>query len=242
MMMLVTTMIMMMIMMILMMTMMTTQQRKRFQRLLCLFQQVDWFSYIIFIVVIIIIIVVIVSITIIVFAIIIIIIVIAEQPAVQEVCRVCSSQSCSCWKAESSIKGKTTIIIIVLVIISPHHDENQGTVFIPTNEAFKLLPGDKMDKAISADLDRWLFGQYHCDPRNKNPVWWFIYFVDPRIPPHNWHQDSWSPLPGPKRAVWRHQDTSSSGWCWGQFEMLCGQRISSSIFVQCINNQQCSDV
>ena len=30
----------------------------------------------------------------------------------------------------------------------------QGTVFIPTNEAFKLLPGDKMDQAISADLER----------------------------------------------------------------------------------------
>ena len=31
---------------------------------------------------------------------------------------------------------------------------HQGTVFIPTNEAFKLLPGDKMDQAISADLER----------------------------------------------------------------------------------------
>ena len=31
---------------------------------------------------------------------------------------------------------------------------HQGTVFIPTNEAFKLLPGDKMDQAISVDLER----------------------------------------------------------------------------------------
>ena len=119
---------------------------------------------------------------------------------------------------------------MMMVIISPHHHDNhQGTVFIPTNEAFKLLPGDKMDKAISADLDRWLL--------------YFVYsFVVPHPHPHHCHQDSWSPLPGPKRAVWWHQDTSSTGWRWGQFGMSCDQKISSCIFLQCFHNQQCSDV
>jgi len=39
---------------------------------------------------------------------------------------------------------------------------SRGTVFIPTNEAFKLLPGDKMDRAISADLDR-ILGLHFLD-------------------------------------------------------------------------------
>jgi len=39
---------------------------------------------------------------------------------------------------------------------------SRGTVFIPTNEAFKLLPGDKMDKAISADLER-ILGLHFLD-------------------------------------------------------------------------------
>jgi len=39
---------------------------------------------------------------------------------------------------------------------------SRGTVFIPTNEAFKLLSGDKMEKAISADLDR-ILGLHFLD-------------------------------------------------------------------------------
>jgi len=39
---------------------------------------------------------------------------------------------------------------------------SRGTVFIPTNEAFKLLPGDKMDQAISADLER-ILGLHFLD-------------------------------------------------------------------------------
>ena len=125
---------------------------------------------------------------------------IAEQPEVQEVCRVCSSQSCSRSKTGSGIKGgklsslSSSIHNFILLSITSFLSKGssrinytvwfrqsvssflpslfsspfklyvwyQGTVFIPTNEAFKLLPGDKMDKAISADLERWDCGTSCC--------------------------------------------------------------------------------
>ena len=125
---------------------------------------------------------------------------IAEQPEVQEVCRVCSSQSCSRSKTGSGIKGgklsslSPSIHNFILLSITSFLSKGssrinhtvwfrqsvssflpslfsspfklyawyQGTVFIPTNEAFKLLPGDKMDKAISADLERWDCGTLCC--------------------------------------------------------------------------------
>ena len=121
---------------------------------------------------------------------------IAEQPEVQEVCRVCSSQSCSRSKTGSGIKGGklSSIHNFILLSITSFLSKGssrinytvwfrqsvssflpslfsspfklyvwyQGTVFIPTNEAFKLLPGDKMDKAISEDLERWDCGTSCC--------------------------------------------------------------------------------
>ena len=199
---------------------------------------------------------------------------IAEQPEVQEVCRVCSSQSCSRSKTGSGIKGgklsslSPSIHNFILLSITSFLSKGssrinytvwfrqsvssflpslfsspfklyvwyQGTVFIPTNEAFKLLPGDKMDKAISADLERWDCGTlcckqiyHHCGLKIfitvtdglllwsllGNPDTHHSQTPQTHCQALNPHQDPRPPLPGPKRAVRRHQDTTASERCWG---------------------------
>ena len=164
-------------------------------------------------------------------------ILIAEQPEVQEVCWVCSSQSCSCSKTASGVKGMPSSFLSLYGFSYCLLLSDQGTVFIPTNEAFKLLSGDKMEKAISADLDRWLFNFFDHQNFLRSPSSFLI--INDHCPhlfmiktiltiviktimkiwPHCTQQDSWTPLPGPECAVRRHSDTSTSGRCWGQFRI-----------------------
>ena len=163
-------------------------------------------------------------------------ILIAEQPEVQEVCWVCSSQSCSCSKTASCVKGMPSSFLSVYCFSYCLLLSDQGTVFIPTNEAFKLLSGDKMEKAISADLDRWLFNLFdrqsllrssssvfnHQNYYDHSPhlfmiktILTIVIKIIMIIWPHRTQQDSWTPLPGPECAVRWHPDTSTSGRCWG---------------------------